>query len=124
MSSEAPCILVVDDDLFIRKSFKRLLKILGYSALTANDGRDGLDQLEKHRDEIALVILDLYMPIMSGNEALAHIRRTDPELPVLVTSGHSLRDVEIPFLEDGFTQYVQKPVAPEDLSRILARMLE
>ncbi len=125
MSNESkPTILVVDDDALIRKAVGRVLRILGYTNLQASDGKEGLDVLDAHTDEIGLVILDLFMPVMSGGDALTHIRKRDPKLPVVVTSGHSAEDADLPELSDKYTEYLQKPFDPEDLAVCLAQMLE
>ena len=66
----------------------------------------------------------LFMPVMSGGDALTHIRKRDPKLPVVVTSGHSAEDADLPELSDKYTEYLQKPFDPEDLAVCLAQMLE
>jgi len=87
MSAETKsCVLVVDDDADIRETLREAVEMVGCTALLAKDGQDALQVLGQHRP--CLIILDLIMPVMTGEELLAALRR-EPELaqlPVVVST--------------------------------------
>lgn len=82
-------ILLVDDEGLVRDLGERILTKSGYKVLTARNGREALDIYKQHRPEIALVILDLIMPEMSGKECLRELVKIDPKVRVIVSSGHA-----------------------------------
>ncbi len=82
-------ILVVDDEDMPRRLLDRVLGGAGYTVIQARDGVEGVELFEKHRDEVALVILDLIMPRMGGREALSRIRAIDPCAKVVLTTGYA-----------------------------------
>ena len=82
-------ILLVDDEVLVRELGERILTKSGYRVLTARNGREALDIYKQHQPDIALVILDLIMPEMSGNECLRELVKIDPQVRVIVSSGHS-----------------------------------
>ena len=81
-------VLVVDDDHSIRNGLRELLEISDYSVLEAENGQVGVDIFNVHADKIAVVVLDLKMPVMDGGTALREIIKIRPDTPVLITSGH------------------------------------
>jgi PAS domain S-box-containing protein len=81
-------ILVADDEPGVRRSTAALLANIGFELLLACDGREAVDLVRAHRDEIACVLLDLTMPVMDGVEALEEIRRLAPAMPIVVSSGY------------------------------------
>jgi len=82
-------ILLVDDEDLVRQLGERILIKSGYRVLTARNGRQALDMYKQHQPDIALVILDLIMPEMSGKECLRELVKIDPLVRVIVSSGHS-----------------------------------
>src|SRR5262249_17438532 len=80
-------ILVIDDEPTVRDVAERALRCAGYEVLLAANGREGIDLLIAHPD-IAAVVLDLAMPIMTGDQALPELRQLQPELPVILSSGY------------------------------------
>lgn len=118
-------ILIIDDSDVIRRMHSIFLKPLnGTTLICADNGRDGLSKLVKHRD-VDLIILDLEMPEMSGMEFLA-ARRRDPflaEIPVLVVS--SLADSESveAALNEGAVAFVAKPFSPDDFYEAIGRAM-
>ena len=118
-------ILLVDDEDVVRHVASTLLEKLGYRILQACDGAEGLEVYAKHQDEIDLVLLDLSMPRMSGNETFSRLREDYGDVPVLICSGY-LVDLnefaeECGACPDGF---VQKPYRLEDMSEIVRQTLD
>ena len=111
----AGTILLVDDEEIIRRSLKRVLTRLGYDVLLASDGAEALDLIRSRRSELALVVLDLVMPVLDGEKTFYKIRAIDPKLPVLIASGyaHDLKVDEL--ITAGASGFVEKPF---DLAKI------
>jgi two-component system cell cycle sensor histidine kinase/response regulator CckA len=102
-------ILLVDDEETIRAMGARMLAKLGFQVLLAADGREALAVYREHGAEIALILLDLTMPHMDGEETFRELRALDPEVRVVMSSGYSEQDVTSRFVGQGPTGFVQKP---------------
>ena len=102
-------ILLVDDDPTIRELGKDILGLKGYQVLTAENGIEALQVYQEHDREIALIILDMVMPKMSGRETFHALRKLNPELKIILSSGysqeHELRDL----LEQRVEAFIPKP---------------
>ncbi|MFT5129177.1 MAG: PAS domain S-box-containing protein [Rhodothermales bacterium] len=117
-------ILIVDDDMAVRKVTGLMLTKRGYRILTANDGKAGVEMFEKHRDEIAMIILDLVMPKMNGEQALNEIQRIDPSASVVLCSGYNEHEApEINRLKQRVS-FLQKPFEMEELLAAVYRATE
>jgi len=108
-------ILLVDDEDMIRRSVRRALVRLGYEVELASNGLEALEVIRSRRRELSLVILDLLMPVMSGEETFHKIRVFDPDLPILIASGYAQEDKVEELLAAGARGFVEKPF---DLARI------
>ncbi len=117
-------LLLVDDQRAVLKSTALLLEDLGYQVHSALDGERALELYEEHRQQVALVILDLIMPAMSGAELVERLRALSPELPILVSSGYSQDDRADPLVQNGNSSFMQKPFGIDDLSNKLREMLD
>jgi two-component system, cell cycle sensor histidine kinase and response regulator CckA len=82
-------ILLVDDEVFIRDLGERILNRVGYTVITAANGKEALGLFKSKQNEIDLVILDLIMPEMGGKQCLEEILRICPHAKVLIASGYS-----------------------------------
>lgn len=116
--SDLPVILVVDDSKVIRKAAIKMLGE-GYQVLEAVDGADAWQQLQENKS-IAIIFLDLSMPIMSGTELLDKIRSSDDEeilvLPVVIMTGHGdTETAKREVFDKGATDFITKPFESIDL---------
>ncbi|TRZ44337.1 response regulator transcription factor [Robertkochia solimangrovi] len=114
-------ILVVEDNPMIVKSLEFKLTRDGYNVTVAVDGREGLRLLEKEAFE--LVITDLMLPFVTGNELIEHIRKNNPELPVIVLSTSNQEETIIEAFEIGVNDFITKPFSPNELSLRVKRTL-
>ncbi|OPX19401.1 MAG: two-component system response regulator [Desulfobacca sp. 4484_104] len=113
-------ILVADDEMSIRLLYSEELKDEGYEVLTAADGREALDIVEKN--PLDLVILDIKMPEMSGIEVLRQIKEKNPNLPVLLSSAYS--EYKQDFGTWASEEYLVKSSDLEDLKAAVKRHLQ
>jgi len=110
-------ILLVDDEAVIRITVKEILESLGYQVVLADNGRKGLEILAEDVTAIDLVILDMVMPEMGGEETFYAMRKLAPELNILLSSGYS-RGANLEQLErDGVLGCIRKPYTVVALSQ-------
>jgi PAS domain S-box-containing protein len=111
-------VLLVEDELALRRVLRIVLEQAGFRVLEAHDGVAGLELLEGRSMEIDLIVLDRSMPRMSGEQFLVELRRRDIELPVVILTGHSGSVVN-----DGVAAVLLKPTASGELVRTLRSVL-
>jgi len=117
-------ILVVDDEDLVRNSTKEMLEHFGYSVFLAEDGKQALDVYTNKGDGIDLVILDLGMPGMGGQQCLKELLRLNPDIKVIIASGYSPDTLEDDFLVRGAKEFVGKPYQAKSLLGAVRRVLE
>lgn len=100
-------ILVADDEKAIVELTTLFLKDRGFEVLTASDGQECLDVVE--RDQPALVLLDYMMPVMDGMTALSRIRQNYPDTYVIMFTGKGSEEVAVSLMKSGASDYLQKP---------------
>ncbi len=110
-----PVILLVDDEPTIRWGIRAYLEDHSYTVFEAENGRLGIQKYQ--REQIDLILLDLHMPEMDGFEVLSEVRKTNPDLPVIVISGAGDIDDVVKALRLGATDYLMKPIG--DMSILL-----
>ena len=119
-------ILFVEDDQVNTVFGTSLLRKLGHNVTVAGNGRECLDMLE--RDCFDIVLMDINMPIMSGEEALREIRGkeqgTPLHQPVIAVTAYSLLGEKERFVDEGFDGYISKPLAIMELLNEMKRVLE
>ena len=109
-------ILVADDEDVVRKLLQMMLTALGYTVVTATNGEEAVRRFMGDPQGWTLVVLDVQMPVMSGDEALARIAEIDPDVHVLVSSGHRVDAGTAPQAR----AFLQKPFDLLELSRKVA----
>ena len=92
-------ILVVDDDESVRMLTRKVLETAGYKVLTASDGRQGIEVFRQSGESISLVLIDLIMPQMRGDEAVREMRKLKDGIKILFLSGYN--DVQMTDMADG-----------------------
>lgn len=123
-SSHGEHILVVDDDAAVRRSFSRILRQAGYSVSEAPEGESALTCLASSQSKVDLVLLDLDMPVMGGEQALGWIRQHHPRTPVVIVSGHVGTDVLARVRGRGAQAMIPKPCGQDELISYVARALD
>ena len=108
--------MVVDDEDLVRKLATATLTHFGYRVLQATNGRDAVQIFRENSAEISLVLMDMMMPVMGGEEALLEIRKIRPKVPVIGSSGYSETTAKERFGGRGLAAFLQKPYS----ARVLA----
>lgn len=117
-------ILVVDDEESVRNFVATSLRSLGYTVRTCANGADAVDNYREQHREIDLVILDLIMPKMSGQDAFRRMKEVDPHVRVLVSSGFSYSQAARQMLDDGALGLLNKPFQISRLSQAVAEHIQ
>ena len=90
---EGGTVLVVEDEAMLREMAVAMLEMIGFTVLKAKDGIEALEVFGKHQSEIKFVLTDLTMPQMGGWETLTALRKIQPDIPVILSSGYDLAHV-------------------------------
>lgn len=115
-------ILVIDDEKNIRTGLKAALELDGYEVLLAADGDEGME-LALHGD-VDLVITDLRMPGVSGEEILRRVTSESPGIPVIVLTGHGTVENAVEAMRSGAYDFLTKPLNLDRLSLLVKRALQ
>jgi signal transduction histidine kinase/CheY-like chemotaxis protein len=115
--------LVADDEEAVRDVAKRILETIGFSVVTAADGREALDVFVEHADEIVCVLLDQTMPHVDGAGTFAALRRLRPGIKVVMCSGYNEQTTMPEHGGKGLDGFIHKPYTIEDMKSKLMEVL-
>jgi PAS domain S-box-containing protein len=117
-------ILVVDDEDLVRELAKRMLSKAGYTILAASNCREALDVYKKNKGSISLVILDLIMPEIGGQQCLDELLKIEPEVKVLVASGYAGDSSSRQAIARGAKGFISKPFRVKNLLSDVRKILD
>jgi two-component system cell cycle sensor histidine kinase/response regulator CckA len=117
-------VLLVDDDEMVLDVAEGILKKLGYKVFVARSGKEAIELYKAHKDEIAIVVLDISMPQMGGGETYDKLKDMNPTIKVLLSSGYSIDGQAREILDRGCNGFIQKPFDMRKLSRDIRRILD
>jgi nitrogen regulation protein NR(I) len=112
-------VLIVDDELNIRRVLAAMLKREGYEVTTAADGEQALAVLQ--RTPIHVVVTDLVMPRLDGLGLLGRVAADYPDVPVIVITAHGSVDTAVAALKSGAFDYITKPFEQDELKKVIAK---
>ena len=116
-------VLVVDDDDAVLEMTTGLLTHYGYKVVTARNGADAIALYSKHKDLIKLVIMDLMMPVMDGGAAIKALKKEEPAVRVLATSGLTQHEKVSDVAGHDDIPFVPKPCPSEKLLEQIKKLL-
>ncbi|MCX5904542.1 MAG: ATP-binding protein, partial [Proteobacteria bacterium] len=117
-------ILLAEDDDDLRKLIRRVLEDFGYTVLAAADGDEAVGLFREHHDTINLLLLDVIMPNKNGREAYAEMRKIEPAVKALFTSGYTADIVHKQGLLEKGLEFILKPVSPTELLKKVRAVLD
>ncbi|MGO9136818.1 MAG: response regulator [Syntrophales bacterium] len=117
-------ILLVDDEDMIVEVSRELLEVLGYRVHVARNGSDAIDLYKEKRDEIDVIILDMIMPGMGGEETFEVLKSINPDVRVILSSGYSINGKAKEIMKRGCKAFIQKPFQMGELSDKIKRVLD
>jgi CheY-like chemotaxis protein len=123
VSPSGGTILLVDDDEILIEVIREILETVDYQVLTAFNGREALEIYEAWKGNIDLVMMDMIMPGMAGAETFAELKKIDPDVPVIIISGYSLRDEVNELLAQGCKGFLQKPFLIPEMFKAISRVI-
>jgi len=122
MNSNVNKILVVDDERGLREGCRRILDTEGYSVDLAEDGKQGLNLLQK--DSYDLMLVDLMMPVMGGLELMDEVKKLNLDIVMVVITGFATIETAVDAMKRGAYDYIPKPFSPDQLLAVVNRGLE
>lgn len=117
-------LLVVDDDPYQTNMLRHMLGLLGYTVDTCNRGEQAVALFEKDPQRFDLVISDMMMPQMSGDELARNLLRIRPDVPIILCTGHSEQINEAEAEKMGLAAFIFKPLVMEKLAVLIRRILD
>ena len=117
-------LLVAGDEESVMQLLLDLLESQGYRVLTARDGAEAISVLKAELGRIDLVVLDVVMPKVSGLEVVAHLRRTAPHIPILLSTGFGTAAIDPATLSLSGLAILEKPYSPYELFRSVRNLLD
>ncbi len=112
-------VLIVDDEETIREVAAIMLEDMGFTTLTAEDGEDAVKIYLQHQCEISCVLMDMTMPKMDGKKCFSELRKINPNVLVILSSGYTEQDATPDFIGKDLAGFIQKPYTPEILQNKL-----
>ncbi|MCK5861531.1 MAG: response regulator [Candidatus Hydrogenedentes bacterium] len=117
-------ILLVDDEIMVRKVAQKMLERAGFTVLVARGGLEAVQQVEQHGDKIACILLDLTMPVMDGAETLEAIRKKNWDIPVILSSGYGEEEATSRLRNHHIAAFLSKPYKSSTLAKTLRNVLQ
>jgi PAS domain S-box-containing protein len=115
-------VLVVDDEETVRSVASLVLERYGFEVMTANDGEEAVEVYKEHRDRIRLVLLDMTMPRMGGEETFKALVELNPNVRILLSSGYNEQEAIGRFAGSGLAGFIQKPYTPTELVNVVRKI--
>ncbi len=119
----ARAILIVDDEEIVRRTARSTLEKYGYKVLVAENGPQAIEIYRRRPEAVELVLLDLTMPMMDGEEVLRALRKIRPDVKAIVSSGYSLEEATRRFAGHGVSAFLQKPYTAARLAHAVRAAL-
>lgn len=117
-------VLFIDDEKMVLDTGRQMLEKLGYKVFVAKSGLEALGILDEHEGRIHLVVLDMVMPDIGGGETFDRIKKMDPNVKVLLSSGYGIDGQATEILGRGCNGFIQKPFNIVDLSQKIRQILD
>ena len=118
VSNSTATVLVVEDEERMLHALGKILAKQGYTVLKASDGEMALDTYERHHETIDVVLLDIGLPKMSGRDVLLRMKNRNPDVKVVIASGHFEDEMNSDIDQAGVKHLLRKPYMPDEVIKI------
>ncbi len=115
-------VLVAEAEATLRLLLERILKRMGLGVLTAAAGAEAIELFRNHAPDITFVILDFTLLKLDGIKTLEALRGINPEVPVVLTSGYDVENIQERYAQEGFAAFIRKPFQVEALMKIVRQL--
>lgn len=122
--SGSETVLAVDDDQTMLDLLEEVLRPLGYNVLSASSGEEALEVASEHQDEIDLLLTDVILPGIKGQDLAKQLLNRCPGVNVLFMSGYLCPSMAHNDSDQGFEAFIQKPFSPNALLRKIRKLLD
>lgn len=116
-------ILVIDDEDVVREMAMDMLVALGYEVITAADGEEALEVYKGRMKDIDLAVIDMVMPKMGGRDCFRELKKLNPQIKAILSTGYSRDGAAQEILDEGMLGFAQKPYRMNQLSELVASIL-
>jgi two-component system cell cycle sensor histidine kinase/response regulator CckA len=116
-------VLVAEDEPQVREMVVRALEKSGYSMLSAEDGREAVALFEKYGQDIDLVVLDMVMPHMGGQECYRQLKALNPEIQIMIMTGYTSDASAEAFFREGNIQVIKKPFELKNFTKAVQQAI-
>jgi CheY-like chemotaxis protein len=117
-------VLIAEDEPNMRSLLCRSLSRIGYQVITAGDGQEVIDLYHRHKERVQVVLLDIGLPKIQGWDVIVQLRRANPHLSIVVTSGYIDPNLKIKMDEAGVDAVVYKPYAIGQIVETLQEVMD
>lgn len=114
-------VLIIDDEKAVREAVTDILEIDGIGVLQAANGQEGIQLYQRHQENIGLILLDLSMPGLSGEDTMRELCRINAQVRILVSSGYAETDLAQRLNQSSYVGFLQKPYRMDTLLDVVAR---
>lgn len=117
-------ILIIEDNERNRRLFKLIIDSIGHEIVIAENGEDGIKMAKRERPD--LILMDIHLPVMDGLTAFSILRSNEDtkDIPVIAVTSHAMKGDRERFLEQGFADYIAKPIDVDDFIKTLESVLK
>jgi two-component system, cell cycle sensor histidine kinase and response regulator CckA len=122
-ANSAQRVLLIDDEKIVRHTAKRLMESLGYEVDEAEDGIDGIERFQSGRGRYDIVVLDMVMPRLNGEDAFRRLREIQHNIPIVLCSGFSLDESVTRLRAQGLAGHLTKPFRRKQLGDVLRQVV-
>jgi CheY-like chemotaxis protein len=112
-------VLIVEDEIILRNSLSRILRMRGHAVLEAGDGTTAIDLIRAHTGDLDAMLLDVTLPGISSREVFEEARHRRPDLKIILTSAYSREATSVSFAGLRIGHFIRKPFQLEDLLDLL-----
>ncbi|MBN1165075.1 MAG: transporter substrate-binding domain-containing protein [Candidatus Krumholzibacteriota bacterium] len=117
-------VMIVDDEDIVLKTSRSMLEKLGYEVRAFSQGREAVEYFKEHHQKVDLVVLDMIMPGMDGAECFREMKKIDPGITAILSTGYGLNDRAREIIGGGMAGFVQKPYLISNLAKAVAENIK